>query len=49
MRNQNLFEALQAVCGFTALESEMDEILRAVEKDEDLTPCDQKKDKHERS
>ncbi|BFP39522.1 hypothetical protein FGF1_03670 [Flavobacteriaceae bacterium GF1] len=32
-RGQNLFEALQDVCGFIALESDMDEIIRAVEKD----------------
>jgi hypothetical protein len=33
MRDQNLFEALQNVCNFTALESDMDEIKRAIEKD----------------
>lgn len=33
MRNQNLFETLQDVCGFIALEIDMDEILRAVDKD----------------
>lgn len=32
-RNQNLFNTLQSVCNFIALESDMDEILRAVEKD----------------
>ena len=33
MTNQKLFEALQRVCGFTALESDMFEIIRAVEAD----------------
>ena len=33
MAYQNLFEALQNVCGFTALESEMFEIINAYEKD----------------
>lgn len=32
-RGQHLFNALYDVCGFTALESDMDEIIRAVEKD----------------
>ena len=33
----NLFNALYDVCGFTALESDMDEIIRAVEKDNEQT------------
>ena len=33
MAYQNLFEALQNVCGFTALESDMLEIVNAYEKD----------------
>ena len=33
MKNQNLFEALHNVCGFTALESDMFEIINAYEKD----------------
>lgn len=33
MAYQNLFEALQNVCGFTALESDMLEIINAYEKD----------------
>jgi hypothetical protein len=33
MTNQKLFEALKRVCGFTALESDMFEIIRAVEAD----------------
>ena len=33
MAYQNLFEALQNVCGFTALESDMFEIINAYEKD----------------
>ena len=33
MTYQNLFEALQSVCGFTALESDMFEIIAAYEKD----------------
>ena len=33
MTNQKLFEALQRVSGFTALESDMFEIIRAVESD----------------
>lgn len=33
MPNQNLFEALQRVCDFTALETDMQEIIDAVEKD----------------
>jgi hypothetical protein len=37
---QNLFEALQNVCGFTALQSDMDEIIRAVEKDRGTSGCD---------
>lgn len=32
-RGQNLFNALYDLCGFIALESDMDEIIRAVEKD----------------
>jgi hypothetical protein len=40
MNNQNLFEALQNVCGFTALESDMFEIINAYDKDksEQLMP-----------
>ena len=33
MAYQKLFEALQNVCGFTALESDMFEIINAYEKD----------------
>jgi len=33
MRNQNLFEALERICGFTALETDMAEIISAYEKD----------------
>lgn len=33
MSNQNLFNALRNVCGFIALETDMQEILNAVEKD----------------
>jgi hypothetical protein len=33
MQNKNLFEALQQICNFTALESDMFEIIAAVEKD----------------
>jgi hypothetical protein len=33
--NQNLFNALQDVCGYIALQSDMEEILRAVAKDEE--------------
>jgi len=33
MRNQNLFEALERICGFTALETDMAEIIAAHEKD----------------
>jgi hypothetical protein len=33
MTNQKLFEALQRVCGFTALQSDMAEIVSAVELD----------------
>jgi hypothetical protein len=33
MTNQKLFEALERVCGFTALQSDMFEIIRAVEAD----------------
>ncbi len=33
MTNQKLFEAIQRVCGFTALESDMFEIIKAVEAD----------------
>jgi hypothetical protein len=33
MRNQNLFEALERICGFTALESDMSEIIAAYGKD----------------
>jgi hypothetical protein len=33
MQNKNLFEALQQICNFTALESDMREIIDAVEKD----------------
>lgn len=33
MTNQKLFEALERVCGFTALETDMLEIIRAVEAD----------------
>jgi hypothetical protein len=36
MRNQNLFNALQDVCNFTALQSDLDQIIRAVKKDEEL-------------
>ncbi len=32
--NQNLFNALHDICSFTALESDMDEIKRAVLKDQ---------------
>lgn len=32
-RGQHLFEALQNVCGFIALESDMDEIISAIELD----------------
>lgn len=32
-RGLNLFEALENICGFIALESDMDEIVSAVEKD----------------
>lgn len=34
MSNQHLFNALQNVCGFIALETDMLEILRAVKKDQ---------------
>ena len=42
---QNLFEALQNVCGFTALENDMFEIINAYEKDkaEQLPQADVKK------
>jgi formamidopyrimidine-DNA glycosylase len=33
MRNQNLFEALERICGFTALETDMAEIIAAHEMD----------------
>jgi len=33
MTNQKLFEALERVCGFTALETDMAEIIKAVEAD----------------
>src|SRR3990167_8448891 len=33
MENQNLFNALQDVCGFTALQTDMIEIIDAYEKD----------------
>ncbi len=33
MAHQNLFEALQNVCGFTALETDIYEIINAYEKD----------------
>ena len=36
--NQNLFEALDRVCGFTALQEEMNEIKEAIKKDESLQP-----------
>ena len=35
-RGQKLFEALQNVCDFIALESDMDEIIKAVEEDNKL-------------
>ena len=51
MAYQNLFEALQNVCGFTALESDMFEIINAYEKDrsEQLPQADVSKSvcKHE--
>jgi antirestriction protein ArdC len=40
MRHQNLFEALQNVCGFTAIESDMLEIINAYEKDLKLQQSD---------
>ena len=36
MENQHLFEALQNVCGFTALESDIFEIIAAYEKDKSI-------------
>lgn len=48
MKNQNLFKALQNVCGFTALESDMFEIINAYEKDKaeaDVMPSLPSKDK----
>src|SRR3990167_8305713 len=36
MKHQNLFEALQNVCGFTALESDIFEIIAAYEKDKSI-------------
>lgn len=36
MRNQNLFNALKDVCGFTALESDMEEIKYAIKKDNQM-------------
>ena len=47
--NRNLFNALHDICGFTALESDMDEIKRAIiqdqqdalnVEDEDFQPCE---------
>lgn len=46
MKYQNLFEAIQNVCGHTPLESEMFEIIAAYEKDKGVTSavaiCDHK-------
>lgn len=35
-RGQNLFKALRDVCDFTALESDMDELVKAVEADNSI-------------
>ena len=36
MRNQNLFNAIKDVCGFTALQSDMEEIKNAIKKDNQM-------------
>lgn len=40
MANQNLFNTLKDVCDFAALETDMQEILNAVNKDAEETPAD---------
>lgn len=36
MRNQNLFNAIKDVCGFTALQSDMEEIKNAIKKENQM-------------